>query len=106
MYIPLHYHTQEPRGFAFIEYANIALATEAREEMDRFPIQGQELEVVFAQEQRKSPHEMRKRGGPPQQQQQQHASGSKEETSSKHNDKNQDTREVKQEEEFNQEFKN
>ena len=105
MYIPLHYHTQEPRGFAFIEYANIALATEAREEMDRFPIQGQELEVVFAQEQRKSPHEMRKRGGPPQQQQQ-HASGSKEETSSKHNDKNQDTREVKQEEEFNQEFKN
>lgn len=51
----------QPKGFAFIEYANPALAAEAREEMNQFVIKGQALEVVFAQERRKTPNEMRGR---------------------------------------------
>jgi FUS-interacting serine-arginine-rich protein 1 len=61
VYIPRDYHSQQPKGFAFIEYATAALASEAREEMDRFVIKGRPLEVVFAQERRKTPNEMRGR---------------------------------------------
>lgn len=65
VYIPRDYHSQQPKGFAFIEYANPEMAREARDEMDRFRIKGRELEVVFAQERRKTPNEMRVRGGAP-----------------------------------------
>ena len=61
VYIPRDYYSQQPKGFAFIEYANLDQAREARDEMDRFRIKGCELEVVFAQEKRKSPNEMRGR---------------------------------------------
>lgn len=61
VYIPRDYHSQQPKGFAFVEYATLREATEAREEMDRFVVRGRELEVVFAQERRKTPDEMRSR---------------------------------------------
>jgi RNA recognition motif-containing protein len=61
VYIPRDFHSQQPKGFAFIEYATAAMAAEARDEMDRFVIKGRELEVVFAQERRKTPQEMRGR---------------------------------------------
>jgi FUS-interacting serine-arginine-rich protein 1 len=61
VYIPRDYHSQQPKGFAFIEYATAEQANEARMEMDRFVIKGRELEVVFAQERRKTPNEMRGR---------------------------------------------
>lgn len=61
VYIPRDFHSQQPKGFAFIEYANAAMAAEARDEMNRFFIKGRELEVVFAQERRKTPNEMRGR---------------------------------------------
>jgi FUS-interacting serine-arginine-rich protein 1 len=61
VYIPRDFHSQQPKGFAFIEYATAALASEARDEMDRFVVKGRELEVVFAQERRKTPNEMRGR---------------------------------------------
>ena len=38
------------------------MAAEAREEMNHFNIKGREIEVVFAQERRKTPNEMRGRG--------------------------------------------
>jgi FUS-interacting serine-arginine-rich protein 1 len=63
VYIPRDYHSQQPKGFAFVEYANIDMAREAREEMDRFRIKGSALEVVYAQERRKTPNEMRGRAG-------------------------------------------
>ncbi|KAL3906271.1 MAG: hypothetical protein SGARI_004079, partial [Bacillariaceae sp.] len=63
VYVPRDYHSQKPKGFAFIEYANMAQAREARDEMDRFRIKGCELEVVFAQERRKTPNEMRGKDG-------------------------------------------
>jgi nucleolin len=59
--IPRDFHSQQPKGFAFIEYATDAMAREARDEMDRFVVKGRELEVVFAQERRKTPNEMRGR---------------------------------------------
>jgi FUS-interacting serine-arginine-rich protein 1 len=61
VYVPRDYHSQQPKGFAFIEYANAAMASEARDEMHRFVMKGRELEVVFAQERRKTPNEMRGR---------------------------------------------
>lgn len=61
VYIPRDFHSQQPKGFAFIEYATPEMAREARNEMDRFVIKGSQLEVVFAQERRKTPNEMRGR---------------------------------------------
>lgn len=61
VYIPRDYHSQQPKGFAFIEYATPEMAREARDEMDRFRVKGRELEVVFAQERRKTAIEMRGR---------------------------------------------
>jgi FUS-interacting serine-arginine-rich protein 1 len=61
VYIPRDYHSQQPKGFAFIEYATAERAMEARDEMNHFVIKGREIEVVFAQERRKTPNEMRGR---------------------------------------------
>ena len=44
-----------------MEYATHEQALEAREEMNRFVMKGRELEVVFAQEKRKTPDQMRDR---------------------------------------------
>lgn len=60
-YIPRDFHSQQPRGFAFVEFATPEMAREAKHEMDRFVIKGHALEVVFAQERRKTPNEMRGR---------------------------------------------
>mmetsp|Transcript_37967 Transcript_37967/g.56453 ORF Transcript_37967/g.56453 Transcript_37967/m.56453 type:complete len:300 (-) Transcript_37967:558-1457(-) len=70
VYIPRDFHTQQPKGFAFIEFATPEMAREAKHEMDRFTIRGRQIEVVFAQERRKTPNEMRgrtseDRDGPP-----------------------------------------
>ncbi|KAL7469211.1 hypothetical protein ACHAXS_009464 [Conticribra weissflogii] len=61
VYIPKDFHSNQPKGFAFIEYASPEMAREARDEMDRFLMKGRELEVVYAQEKRKTPNEMRGR---------------------------------------------
>lgn len=65
VYIPLDYHSRQPKGFAFIEYATHEQARAARDEMNKFRIKGRELEVVFAQEKRKTPGEMRIRSDSP-----------------------------------------
>jgi len=62
VYIPRDYHSQQPKGFAFIEFATPEMAQDARDEMDKFVMKGRQLEVVFAQEKRKTPNEMRGRG--------------------------------------------
>lgn len=61
VYIPRDYHSQQPKGFAFIELATPEQAREALDEMDRFVMKGRELEVVYAQERRKTPNEMKGR---------------------------------------------
>ncbi|XP_073022156.1 serine/arginine-rich SC35-like splicing factor SCL30A isoform X2 [Primulina eburnea] len=61
IYLPRDYHTGEPRGFGFVQYVDPADAAEAKYEMDGQPMQGRELTVVFAEENRKKPGEMRHR---------------------------------------------
>lgn len=60
---PLDYHSQQPKGFAFVEFGSHDQAREARDEMDKFIMKGRMLEVVFAQERRKTPVEMKGRVG-------------------------------------------
>lgn len=59
VYIPIDYHSQKPKGFAFIEYVRPEDARLAQEEMHHFVIKGKRMEVVFAQERRKTPGEMK-----------------------------------------------
>ena len=61
VYIPRDFHSQQQKGFAFVEFGNPDQARDAQEEMNRFSLKGRELEVVFAQERRKTPGEMRGR---------------------------------------------
>lgn len=61
VYIPTDFHSRQPKGFAFVEYATQEQASEAKTEMNRFLIKGRHLEVLFAQEKRKTPVEMKGR---------------------------------------------
>ncbi len=61
VYIPTDYNSREPKGFAFVEYATHEQASDAKNEMNRFVVKGRPLEVLFAQEKRKTPGEMKNR---------------------------------------------
>lgn len=52
---------REPRGFGFVQYVDPDDAAEAKYEMDGRVLLGRELTVVFAEENRKRPSEMRSR---------------------------------------------
>lgn len=52
---------REPRGFGFIQYVDPADASEAKHHMDGYVLLGRELTVVFAEENRKKPADMRAR---------------------------------------------
>ncbi|XP_022729128.1 serine/arginine-rich SC35-like splicing factor SCL33 isoform X4 [Durio zibethinus] len=61
IYLPKDYYTGEPRGFGFVQYVEPADAAEAKYQMDGQVLLGRELTVVFAEENRKKPAEMRHR---------------------------------------------
>ncbi|KAI5675111.1 hypothetical protein M9H77_06061 [Catharanthus roseus] len=61
IYLPRDYYTGEPRGFGFVQYVEPADAAEAKYQMDGQVFQGRQLTVVFAEENRKKPQEMRSR---------------------------------------------
>lgn len=61
MYIPTDFHTKRARGFAFIEFINDSDAQKALKSLDGTQIGGREVSISMAQQQRKSPDEMRKR---------------------------------------------
>lgn len=61
IYIPRDFHSHQPKGFAFVEYTSFEQAQEARCEMDKMVLHGREIEVVFAQDKRKTPSQMRDR---------------------------------------------
>lgn len=52
---------REPRGFGFVQYVDPADAAEAKYQMDGQILHGRELTVVFAEENRKKPSDMRAR---------------------------------------------
>lgn len=62
---PTQIFCSNPRGFGFVQYVDPADAAEAKYQMDGQVMQGRELTVVFAEENRKKPTEMRarERGG-------------------------------------------
>ncbi|KAI3822747.1 hypothetical protein L1987_10344 [Smallanthus sonchifolius] len=61
VYLPRDYYTGEPRGFGFVQYVDPDDAAEAKYHMDGQILHGRELTVVFAEENRKKPSEMRAR---------------------------------------------
>ncbi|KAL5545604.1 hypothetical protein UlMin_005291 [Ulmus minor] len=61
IYLPKDYHTGEPRGFGFVQFIDPNDAADAKYHMDGQILLGRELTVVFAEENRKKPAEMRAR---------------------------------------------
>ncbi|KGN66890.2 serine/arginine-rich SC35-like splicing factor SCL30A isoform X1 [Cucumis sativus] len=61
IYLPKDYYTGEPRGFGFVQYVDPADAADAKHHMDGCVLLGRELTVVFAEENRKKPSDMRAR---------------------------------------------
>ena len=55
------YFCRDPRGFGFVQYVDPADAAEAKYHMDGQILLGRELTVVFAEENRKKPSDMRTR---------------------------------------------
>mmetsp|Transcript_8488 Transcript_8488/g.16911 ORF Transcript_8488/g.16911 Transcript_8488/m.16911 type:complete len:225 (+) Transcript_8488:125-799(+) len=64
IYVPLDYYTKRPKPFAFIEFINFNEARDAKESLDRREFQGRQIDVVFAQQRRKTPDQMRSRDAP------------------------------------------
>ncbi|XP_014668746.1 PREDICTED: serine/arginine-rich splicing factor 10-like [Priapulus caudatus] len=59
VYVPLDYYTRRPRGFAYVQFDDIRDAEDALYGLDRTRFYGRELEVEFAQGDRKNPNQMR-----------------------------------------------
>jgi len=61
------FYNKKPRGFAFIEFYDRREASAAVDALERYEMDGRELNVVFAKDRRKSSDEMRRvdnrRGG-------------------------------------------
>jgi len=62
-YMTQDYHTQRPRGFAFVEFYDRRDAADALDHLDRYEMDGREIAVVFAKDRRKTADEMKPRGG-------------------------------------------
>ena len=63
VYMPRDYYTRVPRGFAFVEFIDRRDATDALEQTDGTILDGREINVQFAQDERKSSDEMRRKEG-------------------------------------------
>ncbi|XP_024377232.1 serine/arginine-rich SC35-like splicing factor SCL30A isoform X2 [Physcomitrium patens] len=59
VYLPRDYYTGLPRGFGFVQFLEPRDAAEAQYCLDHQLIAGREITVVFAEENRKKPQEMR-----------------------------------------------
>ncbi|XP_024012218.1 serine/arginine-rich SC35-like splicing factor SCL28 [Eutrema salsugineum] len=62
IYLPRNYYTGEPRGFGFVKYRYAEDAAKAMKRMNHKVIGGREIAIVFAEENRKTPREMRTSG--------------------------------------------
>ncbi|KAG7028947.1 Serine/arginine-rich SC35-like splicing factor SCL28 [Cucurbita argyrosperma subsp. argyrosperma] len=59
VYLPKNYYTGEPRGFGFVKFRFSEDAIEAKQQLNQTVIGGREIRIVFAEENRKTPQEMR-----------------------------------------------
>lgn len=60
IYLPKDYYTGEPRGFGFVKYLHPEDAADAKERLNHTVIGGHDIQIVFAEENRKTPQEMRR----------------------------------------------
>ena len=60
IYTPLDHHSKKPRGFGFIEFREVADARKACEQLNGATVGESIIEVVVAQQRRKSPTTMRR----------------------------------------------
>uniref|UniRef100_A0A0D9VUA1 RRM domain-containing protein n=1 Tax=Leersia perrieri TaxID=77586 RepID=A0A0D9VUA1_9ORYZ len=61
VYLPRNFHTRELRGFGFVKFRYPEDAAVAKQEMNHQVISGREISIVYAEENRKTPQEMRMR---------------------------------------------
>jgi len=59
VYIPMDFYTRQARGFAYIEFEDERDAEEAMHELHRYRLNGREIEIEYAQGDRKSSNQMR-----------------------------------------------
>ncbi|KAM4550317.1 serine/arginine-rich splicing factor 10 isoform X1 [Fundulus heteroclitus] len=59
VYIPLDFHTRQPRGFAYIQFEDVRDAEDALHSLDRKWVCGRQIEIQFAQGDRKTPNQMK-----------------------------------------------
>merc|ERR1712210_55045 len=59
VYVPRDYYNKRPRGFAYVQFADIHDAEDAQEGMDGRKVCGRFIDVQFAKGDRKSPGSMR-----------------------------------------------
>lgn len=60
VYLPKNYYTGEARGFGFVKFRFADDAAEAKKRLNNTVIGGREIRIVFAEENRKTPQEMRR----------------------------------------------
>ncbi|KAI5673821.1 hypothetical protein M9H77_14185 [Catharanthus roseus] len=60
VYLPKNYYTGEPRGFGFVKFQFSEDAAEAKAQLNHTVIGGREIRIVFAEENRKTPQQMRR----------------------------------------------
>ncbi|XP_029957852.1 serine/arginine-rich splicing factor 10 isoform X2 [Salarias fasciatus] len=59
VYIPLDFYSRRPRGFAYIQFEDVRDAEDALHNLDRKCVCGREIEIQFAQGDRKTPNQMK-----------------------------------------------
>ncbi|XP_018582531.1 serine/arginine-rich splicing factor 10-like isoform X2 [Scleropages formosus] len=59
VYIPVDFYTRRPRGFAYIQFEDVRDAEDALHNLDRKWVCGRQIEIQFAQGDRKTPSQMK-----------------------------------------------
>ncbi|XP_036433828.1 serine/arginine-rich splicing factor 10-like [Colossoma macropomum] len=59
VYIPLDFYSRRPRGFAYVQFEDVRDAEDAMHNLDRKVVCGRQIEIQFAQGDRKTPGQMK-----------------------------------------------
>ncbi|KAG8451469.1 hypothetical protein GDO86_003611 [Hymenochirus boettgeri] len=63
VYVPLDFYTRRPRGFAYVQFEDVRDAEDALHNLDKKWICGRQIEIQFAQGDRKTPNQMKAKEG-------------------------------------------